>query len=662
MKRSTWKCALTFAGFAIAAELLAGQAFAIQYFHVSRPRLGFEVSYEFENDKRSGPFTESDIDTTTYSERLDIETNGWAYHPALVEFDITLSPQWEQTTEAFEGADKQESRTFLQGYDAELVFLQYKPYTITLFGNKRLSTLNSSLAQRSTVEADNYGARLNLKYNVLPTILDYSHYEDKQSGFISSAETKDEARLNMRYDENLGTSRLDLVYFDLEQSGGTAESNLISKEASFQNIYGFPGSRKASLISSAGYRDRHSDTYLERGVNWYENLLLDHSRNLSTRYNLRYESYDLGDDKRRERQAFDFQLSHQLYENLTTTVHADTSKNQNEGGREVFYSGGLDWNYIRRIPGGSINASVSHAYGVAEKNPNSSAITIEVRDELISLSGNTVVLLNNKHIEISSLRVIEKRTADGLRGRTYIENTDYVITAIGDFTGISRKAGTTAIPDGSEVFVDYNYVSEPPFDYSVFDRSYGIIFNLWNSLKIHYRYTKSNQYFLRGVEPEILRSYLNQTMGLDYKWRWSSTTLEYTSISSTETPTESWKASELLIFRPTDMSYLNFSAGIGAIRFKNLEASHDTERFQNYKASYQLMLSQRQRLVIEQFINMVTGVINKTQETGFSSLYEWSYNIYKGHIKYTAANEKDMTSRENFINHLFMVTITRDLF
>ncbi|MEW6601812.1 MAG: hypothetical protein AB1499_12645, partial [Nitrospirota bacterium] len=622
---------------------------------------GFDLSYEYEKDKRSGPYIERNNNTTTFSERLDIQTDGWVYHPALVEFDITLSPEWEQITEQGEDTDKNESRTFLQGYDAQFVFLQYKPYTITLFGNKRLSTLNSNFAQRSKIESDTYGARLNLKYEVLPTVLNYTHFESEQSGFVDSTTTKDEVRLNMRYDKNLGSTRIDMVYSDVLDSARLSELSLLSKEASVQNVYSFPFGARATLTSSAGYRDRESNMYLERGMNWYENLIWTHKRNLSTNYNLQYESYDLEDSKRREYQAFDFQLNHLLYENLTTSVHADTSKNHNESGQEVSYRTGLDWGYTRKISGGSINASMGHSYMIVDKKPNLNSSMSEVRGEVKSLSGNTVVFLENRNVETASVRVIEKKP-DGSRGQTYIENTDYVITVIGDSTGISRKTGTTIIPDGAEVFLDYEYISEPPFDYGVFEGTYGMSLNLWNSVKLNYRLIRSKQKFLRGVKPETLRRYNNEFIGMEYKWKWSTTSVEYNDVSSTERPTEGWKVTELLLFRPTDKIYLTLSAGGGVTRFKNLGSDNDTEKFQQYRASYQMMLSQRQRLEIENFLNRTSGVINKTQEAGFSSIYEWGYNIYKGQIKYTIANEKNMTSRETFINHFFIVKIVRELF
>lgn len=661
MKKYYAKIVSLIASSVITAVSVSFQAYALEYYHVSRPRLGFEVSYEFERDKRIGPFIQRRNDTTTYSERLDIETDGWFYHKALVEFDLTLSPEWEQITVKSEDTDRRESRTFLQGYDAEFVFLQYKPYTLTLFGNKRLSTLNSNLAQRSKIEADTYGARLNLKYKVLPAVLDYTHYDSQRSGFIDSTSVKDEVRLNMRYDENFGNTRLDMVYTDVVDSARLTELSLISKEAFLQNIYHFHGSTKASLTSSAGYRDRESTTYIERGMSWYENLAWNHKRNLSTNYNLHYESYDLGESKRREYQSFDFQLNHLLYENLTTTVRADASKNHNENGQDSSYWTGLDWNYLRKIPGGSVTAIISHSYRVVDRQPNMNSILIDVRDEVKVLSGHSIVFLENINVEKASIKVIEKK-ADGLRGQTYLENTDYVITVIGDSTGISRKTGTSIIPDGAEVFIDYSYLSEQPFDYGVFDRSYGISFDLWNSLKVHLRLIRSKQQFLRGEKPDTLKCYNNESMGLEYRWKWSTTAFEYTNITATERPTEGWKATEVLIFRPTDKSYLNFSAGAGETRFKELGGANDSEKYQQYKVNYQIMLSPRQRLSVENFLNRTSGVIHKTQDAGFSAGYEWSYNIYKGLIKYTFSNDKNITSGENFINHLVMVTIKRELF
>ncbi len=663
MKHSIKLCAMLLIVSSMAPVLFAGHVFAYRYYHISRPKLGFELGYEFERDKRRGPFIESDNETTTSTERLDIETEGWLYHPALVEFDLTLSPEWEQVREEQSSGERIDSQnSFLQGYDAEFVFLQYKPYTITLFGNRSLSTVDSNLAQKSKIEADEYGVRLNLKYKTLPTRLEYTHYENEQSGFFNSTTEKDEVRLNMRYDEYLGNTIVDMIYFDVFDTSSQFSTSSTSKEASLQNIYRFPSRKNITLTSFVTYRDKESSFYLERGVYWNEDLLWRHKKNLSTNYNGRYESFDLLDGRRREYQSFDFTLNHLLYENLTTILRADASKNHNESGQEGIYGGGLEWIYTRQIPGGTMNAVAAHSYSIHDKQPDLSTLAIPVTNEVIILTDSAITFLSNKLVERSSIALYEKRP-DGTRSSNpYIENIDYLIIVIGDFTGIIRRAGTTSIPSGAEVFADYRHVNEPPFDFSLFDRSYGISFNLWKSLKTYYRFFRSSQRFLRGIEPETLRTYLSETVGLEYRWKWSTTALEYVNISSTEIPTERWTASESLAFRPTSKMYTFFYAGFGETRFKELDKDNDTSEFQNYRATMQLLLSRRSNLLLEGFFNKSSGVTNKTQDAGVSSLLQLIYNIYTLDLKYEYDNEKDRTSRETCINHLFLVTIKRELF
>ncbi|MEK7307540.1 MAG: hypothetical protein AAB089_00530, partial [Nitrospirota bacterium] len=150
---------------------------------IERPKLGLGFSYEFEEDERTGPDIKRDDTTQTLSERLDIETEGWVYHPALMIYTLRLSPQWEQLSHQYDETDKKTSKTFLQGYFTEFTFLQYKPYTFRIFANRQLSTLTSSLAERSKTESDTYGAVLMLKYKILPTTIDYNHEESSQEGF-----------------------------------------------------------------------------------------------------------------------------------------------------------------------------------------------------------------------------------------------------------------------------------------------------------------------------------------------------------------------------------------------------------------------------------------------------------------------------------------------
>ena len=108
--------------------------------------------------------------------------------------------------------------------------------------------------------------------------------------------------------------------------------------------------------------------------------------------------------------------------------------------------------------------------------------------------------------------------------------------------------------------------------------------------------------------------------------------------------------------------YLSLNAGFGRQRFKEIDSTSDSDRFQNYRAAAQIILGPRSNLTMQAFLNKTSGIINSTRDRGFKAFFEWVYNIYTAEIMYDFSDEKDKTSNETFKNHLFMVTIKRRLF
>ena len=654
------KCAVIIVLAALAVITYKDNALGEKNYHISRPKLAFELSYEFDNDQRTGPFINRDDKTTTYSERIDIETDGWIYHPALVVYTLTLSPEWEQISEESDGSETNDNDTFLMGYDAEFIFFQYKPYTITLFGSQELSTVNSSVGQKSVIESTIYGIQLDLKYSILPTVINYTHDETDQKGFFTSTGERDLLQVNMKYDRNYGNTNIDMAYLDATDITGFSNTGTTSKNVAILNIAKLTGKGNKTLSSFLEYRDRQSNIFIERGFNWREGLRWAHSKNFTTNYNIHVESIDLQEGKTRENQLYDFELTHLLYENLITSMRLHSSKSHNESGQESIYGGNLDWSYVRKIPWGRLNINVTQAYTVYDKQPNFSANSINVPQELITLTGTDRERLNNINIITSSIRVFDNSLGLGIKGAER-PASDYDIVTVGSTTFINRSIFST-LPDPADVIVEYSYIGDPPFDFSVYDRSYGFSLYLWDSLDLYYRVIRSNQHFLRGAEPETLRTYRNTTLGSEFTWEFSTTTFEYTNIASTDLPLESWRATETLVFRPTERIYLSLNAGFGRTRFKEVVTTADSERFQNYRAIAQMILSRRSSLRLQGSFDKTYGIVNELQNTGFQALYEWAYNIYTAEISYDFYDGEDKTANETFKNHLFLVKIKRSLF
>lgn len=644
--------ALILLGLIMFVFLTVETAYAGKTFMVERPKLGLRFSYEFEKDERSGPDSNTEGERMTFSEGFDIETEGWAYHPALAIYTLRLSPEWEQVSEWSDGSDNTSAQTFLQGYFTEITMLQYKPYTLRLFANRQMSTLESSFAQRSKSESDIYGSTLMFKYRILPTFINYSHIESRQTGFFDTTNAKDDLSLDMRHDQYLGDTNLKASYTDSSRTTRGVNVQTTSQSASLQNYYKFAGDRKITLGTALGYRDVQGDFSQSTGYNLSENILWKHRENLSTNYSLRYDKSESGALTAESKDA-GFSLTHLLYENLTTSINTSASSSQFTGGSMDIYSGGVNFNYRRKIPWGNISVTTGFDYKQTEQD-----ITldyVQITDEAVTLTDGTITLLDNENIDIASIVVTDNNTPPSI---FYVKDADYRITTIGSFVRISRITGG-GINSGDTVFVSYRYISNPAFDFSLFGQSYSVSLDLWSAWRTYYSFNRSTQRFISGVEPDELSDDSVHAAGTSLEWRWSRTTLEYKDTQTTNTPTESWRMEEAVTLRPNQRLSLNLFLGTGGTRFKD---TSEKEKFNSIRANMHVLASSNSRATLEGFRNETSGSLEKTTDTGVLSAYEWSYGIWVINLSYRFSNEEDDISQETYKNQYVLCKIKRSLF
>lgn len=626
--------------------LIAGKSHAIKY-QIARPSLGAEFSFELEDNKRRSPDIDREDVTATYSERLDIETEGWIYHPALVIYTLTLSPEWEQLRKEDETGGIEKTHTFLEGYSGEFKFLQYKPYTITLYGSRSMSTVNSNFAERTKSRSDIYGATLELKNEALPSILDYNHFENRQSGFFKSKNVRDWTRFSSRYRKMGGDTRIDASYLDNEQTTGSSTVHSEISTARFQNTYGF-GKKKDTLLNSSFNARAISTSFSEEEtLTWAEDLRVKHRRNLSSQYSIKAEGTDRHKAGQSSTQTAGFGLSHILYENLITSINIDGSKSKFEEQGEDSYDAGIDWHYQRAIPGGKILVNIKHDYRVVDTRFVRDLI--EIIDESVVLSDAEVSLLNHDFVDTDSIIITD------LNHVPYIMDVDYRITSIGNFTRILRLN----IADGTKVFVSYRYQSDPAYDFSLFDQAYGVTLNLWRMWRLSYRFNQSQEFFLRGIEPDELSKNLSHTARTELNWKWSYSELEYIIRKSTELPYERWRGTETIILRPSNNMFWSLSGSLGQTKFTD---SGDIERFSSVSSRMQMILPGRRKFSMNGFIRDVSGTTVSTLDSGFNALFEWVYRIYNGNIMYQFTEQKDRNSEELLTNHVFLFVVRRELF
>jgi len=650
LKRQVNKYALILLCIVMAISVTEKKVYARRYFLIERPMLGFDLSYEFEEEERRGPDISREDATHTLSERFDIKTEGWIYLPALAVYTLRLSPQWEQTFFHPDEEGKRTARSFLQGYFAEFIFLQYKPYTLRLFADRHRSTLLSSFAQRSKTESDAYGAALMLKYRILPTTIDYNHEESSQRGFFTTDRESDKFRLNIKYDKHFGQTLLDASYTDTAQTTQGTSINLKTQNATIQNYSNLTKNKRITLSSGLGYSYAEGDIIKNTGYGLSENLQWRHMENLSTNYTLRYDK-NTSEAFTTETKGIDFNLTHLLYETLLTSIDADASSNRFTGGETSLYRAGVDFNYNREVPKGMLNISMGYNYGIT--NQDFLPGYVQVLDESITLTDGVITLLANKNIDINSITV-----TDSTGTIIYIKDIDYRVTEIDSFVRISRIIGGR-IDNGQVVFVDYRYLSNPPFDYSTFSQYYGISLNLWSAWRIFYRFNRSEQRFISGTPPGTLTDDSIHTIGTELDWKWSRSAFEFEDRQTIKIPIKKWRIEETITLRPSKKTFLNLSGNYGENKFKE---TGDIERFNDIRSNLQLITNNWSKVRFEGFRNKISGPGENSIDSGFLTAFEWAYRIWSGGLSYRFLNEENRVSQQTRKNHYVLFEVKRTLF
>lgn len=630
-------------------------------YYIERPRLAIDLSYRMESEERSGPFIDIQNDTQTVNERFDIETGGWVYHPALMAYTLRLSPEWQQALDDPDYGNSRSSDAFLLGYALDMNFLQSKPYSLDLFARKQRSTFATSLATTSEMESDTYGATLRLKYSLLPTTLALVHTDSDQTGFFTSRETRDEARLNMRHERSSNDTTFNANWQIRERTtlGLTTPGTTTNTEnlfGSLQNIYRITADKRVLLYSTLSFRQTESDVtssavlsdFSSSGVLLSETLNWRHSRTFNTHYNLAH-SEDETNTTSVDRTSASAGLTHTLYENLTTAASASASTSS-EG--EDNYGGNLNLGYQRRIPGGLINASLGQDYRVTKRSVGE--VFVQVVNESHQLATGEVTLLDNRNVDLSSILV---SNADG--SIIYVEDVDYTLELIGSSVRIIPTA-FGAIAEGDTVLVNYSYLSNPAYDSSTYGQSYGIGFYLWSAWRVNYRYAHSQQDFISGTPPDVLAEYTRHTLDTDLSLKWSTTRFLYEDTDSTIGVSFSrWRFDENLVFRPLKNTFFSVSGHVGQTTLKELDAEED---FYGFRSDLQWRVTNWSRAKIEGFYSEVDGTSNKMETIGATARWEWFYRIWRGEATYRFLNEEDRISGQTRDRHSIFLSVRRSLY
>jgi hypothetical protein len=600
-----------------------------RYFQVARPRLGLGLSYDFEEERRGEPGSQTRDTSNEFRQRLELETNGWIYHPALCKYSLRFVPEWIQTLREADPGENSTDTSFQPLYAIDAFFLEPKPYTLHGFAERREIRLRSAFSQVSDTTIDTYGGDLRLKYQVLPTFFKYTHTDTDQSGFFESNGNRDDFQLSSSHAASNSSTNLSALYTDNEQTNNGATTKVKTVDGNLGNEYNFVVDRTKKLLSSLSYR--WSETTLSDGsssdASFFqirENLFWRYTPKLYTDYLLSYQKSDT-DGFDRDTTTLRARMQHLLYENLTTTAEVGAILNDTSAGRENIYDTGLNLIYQRAIPWGNVTLNADFDYVFTDRSGFDESV-IQVNDEPHVLTTGVVTLLDNENVSTNTIVV-----TDVTGTIVYSVNVDYTIAQVGNFTRISRTT-VGAIANGQTVLVDYQYTSDPTFDDTIFNQAYGIQFYLWNALTLAYRFRNANQHIVSGPHPDNPIDDTAHTAEIRLNLGWSDTRLNFEDTDrSSGISTTTWVASQTFRLRPVRRFFADVTGSYGMTDFKDTHQTQD-----QYGLSGRLFWTPTGwcRFRAEGFWNKISGDVQHTTDSSLSAGVEFSYRIWSGGIFY----------------------------
>lgn len=634
---------LVLVGVALFILTETNDTYARAYFHMEKPLMGLGFSYEFDNDRQTVSGSTYETERHEFRERLSIESRGWVYHPNFWEYDFDFRPEFGQRREDL-NSEKGSRDVYLQGYNLRSTFLPAKPYSMTLFGSRRNIPSLSAFSRVSETDITTFGANFNLKYSLLPTSLQYTRSEEKETGFYSSQENIDTWRLRTRHRSESSTTDLTAAYEERISTSGGFTSNIDSLDSSIRNTF-FLADGKISFSSNLSQRLTHNDDVENSSIVFSENIEWKHRANLTSHYDLNY-SRNTSDEFFNETRSLSAGLFHQLYENLTTNLSGDVINKEFSGGSENSYVGDLYFNYVRPIPWGTIGANMGFNYRLRRSIFDEEFIP--VIDEPLVLSGFNFSFLEKKFIDIGSIRV-----TDIPGTRVYIKDLDYEVDEINFFVRIRRTVGS-AIGDGEQVHVSYRYLStSPSYDDATFRQSYGFNINLWSSLFFSYEYRHSKQKILSGIAPDIPEDDTEQRVAIELVWKFTDTTFSYEITDRTAgNSIEKWQVDEFLTFRPLEDLFFRLTGTLGHYEFKR----GVTEEQDAYGFGFNIdwIPVRWGKLGLTGSRHIVSGDTTDTEDNEIKVVFQMSYSIWNGSLHYSYLLRQDNIADETRqINRLF---------
>jgi len=628
------------------------------YFFIQRPKLGLGAYCRLRDEKRETFGDKNQYKDRKFRESLTLETNGWVYHPNLMEYRLFLEPTWQQETfrrtpTATNADPNNDEDTSLLAYDVEATLLKRKPVSLNLFADRNTGEIDYTNAPDADIERQSLGTRLNFASKTLPASIACIHRELDETGFYRTEEDRDEARLNIGHNAKKSVTQLNMRYDNTDRTTRTTfdATDMVSETLSTElsNVYYITDGDKIRLNSQlynmqADYNDLDQSTWLIS-----ENLFWTHSKNLLTRYRADYNRREFGGSVNEEKRI-GADLTHLLNDRLTTDVGVAAIINDFAGGSEDLYQSTLSLLYRRPIPWGSVELGAAYDYGITRRDGYQETIPT---DERLTLSISSETFLDKENILLESIVVTD------LTGTVvYTESIDYRIETVGPMVRISRTL-LGAITDGQQVIAHYSYRVDTGYDDSRFGQKYQFSLALWSYLTLAYSHRRIDQTILSGEPTGDPLDDTSNTVRLSFVTKWSDTELLYDQQDRSNGNSSTTRSiNQRFNFKFARTFYLTLFGNIGDREFPDFD---DDEQFYSVGSSVSWMPRQWCHFSLNYLRNSISGDRRDELDSEVATSIKLRYGIWTGDFTYRLRDQNDKQYGDSLWRQEMIFTLTRHL-
>jgi hypothetical protein len=470
--------------------------------------------------------------STYYIGGIALNTGSYLWSPDLIfiNLDAEYNPESRKETYLLI-PDRSEVRT-LKKLDFRTSVFRNKSINLNTFLNLNQTYYNRELLTNIKSDSKQWGGLFSFNNKLVPVSISYRQSDWTQKEIQTGRHfSMSQNNLLGRITKSFGTTdKHELLYshddYTYNYAGSHQVNNLIDRVA-LNNFFYFDRNRKYSYNSQVFYHNQAGDNEFSK-LEAIERLMFDLPAHL--RLIGGYNYFKLKDPfQELSQNRLNGSLNHQLFESLTSDLFFDYSSiNQNVYDEKNLIVG-IDVNYTKKIPKGTLN--LSYRYSRSYFDMKGISASVRIMNEEQTLSDGKITVLNKPYVDPGTL-IIKDLTGVII----YQLNFDYTIVVRNNYLEIQRVPGGL-IAENQAINADYTIIQPGSYSYESYNNSFSSSILLFKKLiELYYRGAIQNYSKLTETDFLTLNYYDQNIFGARIDIGFAGFGIEYDNYNSNIIP------------------------------------------------------------------------------------------------------------------------------